>query len=712
MEDSQADKSASRSYSEMEDDFDISQAYDDDDSDMGDDSGDDYKTVAEQDLDPVGQHLADIPITRLQDRYEFLTVIGSGGAGVIYKARQMPLGKMVAVKMVHSHVMSATAIKRFHKEAKTISTLSHPNLISVFDFGVSEEKQPFMVMDFVEGTPLSSILDDEGRLPPDLVGEITKQICDGLTHAHVRGILHRDLKPSNVMIITLDTGATLVKILDFGLAKLLTGDGIDKDHLTKTGETVGTPAFMSPEQVMGRQTDHRSDLYSVGCLMYQCLTGEPPFVGDTRMETMLMQLNQKPLPINVPGAEQLVPPAMESIVLKLLEKKADDRFQSMIFLKDALDKLDSAASAPPEVLPVTTKPAEEEKKKTPERLSSPENQTIGSGSAPAKTMPLYIVALVSLILGGAAVGAFFHLQNRGGDSIDTKSTNSPARQKVEKATAQPSVVDPSYSDAEFVDDQFQKRIDKNVNATTMNSDGLEISDFSLRSLGRMKRLSYLSLENSPVTDRGLKFIEHLPIKNLVLRNTKVTDAGMARLLKFQSLVYLDISGTPVTDAGLEILAKKGSLTTLIADDTSLDDQAVELLSEFSSLNDLSLAGSAVTDAGVSAIARLAHLEVLNLSNTKIGDNGVKALTTLSHLKSLKLAGTKITGTGVEYLVAMPSLLSLDLSNTALKDDSIELLCKMQGLNKLNLLNCSISRKAIMRFQRLSPRCFLTLEPTE
>src|SRR5579885_1772624 len=294
---------------------------------------------------PPGLEDLNIPKTVLKEKYEFLTVLGAGGAGVIYKARQHPLGRLVAVKMIHSHLMSPTAVRRFHKEAKTISSLAHPNIISVYDFGISEENQPFMVMDYVEGTVLSEFLKQVGVLPQELVKNIAVQLCEGLSHAHMRGVLHRDLKPGNIMLVQMDNGQQLVKILDFGLAKIVFDEEDEhgeQDHLTKTGETVGTPAFMSPEQVMGKKVDHRTDLYSLGCVLYQCLTGEPPFIGETKMETMLMHLNAMPQPINIPHFEPIITPYFEDIILKLLEKNPTDRFQSMWDLKEAIEGTNTA----------------------------------------------------------------------------------------------------------------------------------------------------------------------------------------------------------------------------------------------------------------------------------------------------------------------------------------------------------------------------------
>lgn len=282
-----------------------------------------------------------IPLTNLRKKYELLSEVGSGASGVVYKAKQLPIGRPVAIKMLHSHLLTPTVIKRFFREAKVISRFSHPNVISIFDFGISEEHQPFIVMDYVEGTPLDEMIRKTDPFPLDLTKSIVCQVCDGLSHAHAQGVVHRDLKPSNIMLVRLDSGLFLVKVLNFGLAKILEGEEEEKlESFTNVDEAVGTPAFMSPEQVMGKQLDQRSDLYSLGCVMYNCLAGVPPFVGDTKTETMLKHVNEAPISLNEPGEEPFVAPEIEAVMMTALAKDPADRFQSMAALKDAMIAID------------------------------------------------------------------------------------------------------------------------------------------------------------------------------------------------------------------------------------------------------------------------------------------------------------------------------------------------------------------------------------
>lgn len=224
------------------------------------------------------------------DRYEIIARLGGGGMSTVYKARHTHMDKIVAIKVLQTNVgNTAESIKRFQLEAKATSKLEHPNVISIFDFGVNEDGRPYMVMEYLEGVSLSDLLDKKGRLPVNGLKEIFVPVCEGLTHAHQNGIVHRDLKPGNIMLAKTQNGGVNVKIVDFGLAKLVNSE----QKLTQTGETFGSPLYMSPEQCLGKQLDQRADIYSLGCVLFECLTGQPPFVGASVIDTFNKHLRDR-----------------------------------------------------------------------------------------------------------------------------------------------------------------------------------------------------------------------------------------------------------------------------------------------------------------------------------------------------------------------------------------------------------------------------------
>jgi len=272
----------------------------------------------------------------LSSRYALLELIGKGGMSAVYKAKDLKLNKPLAIKVLLPHLMgNALSQQRFQVEAQAASSLSHPNLIQTIDFGFMLDGSPYIVMELLEGQSLAELLKEKKRLPLDRAVPIFIQICDALSHAHAKGIFHRDLKPSNVMI-TVTSGVDFVRILDFGIAKVVPAEGAESLGLTRTGEVFGSPNYMSPEQCSGTKIDGRSDVYSMGCLMYEVLTGQVPLVGENIMDTLLKQMNETPPDFRTVDANLNIPHQMELIVFKALAKNPAERYPSTEALGEAL----------------------------------------------------------------------------------------------------------------------------------------------------------------------------------------------------------------------------------------------------------------------------------------------------------------------------------------------------------------------------------------
>jgi serine/threonine protein kinase len=275
----------------------------------------------------------------LADRYEIVSELGKGGMGNVFLAKHTTLDRLYAVKVLNAQQLSdPISIKRFEREAKAASLLSHGNLVSVYDFGVTASGQPFLVMDYLQGSGLDRVLADQGVLSGKRFVDIFSQICDGLTHAHGKGIIHRDLKPSNIMLLKDDNSQDVVKVFDFGIVKIVAPEGA-VEKLTRPGEFFGSPLYMSPEQSQALELDGRSDIYSIGCIMYEALTGLKPFEGQTVLHTVLMHLNDKPKPLATVNPHLALPPAYEAVVFKAMEKNPADRHATMAELKADLQKL-------------------------------------------------------------------------------------------------------------------------------------------------------------------------------------------------------------------------------------------------------------------------------------------------------------------------------------------------------------------------------------
>lgn len=282
--------------------------------------------------------------TVLHNRYQTISYLGRGGMSNVYKALDTRTGRSVAVKVLHSELLSdETRVKRFEQEAKTYRNLRHRHIVKIFDFFTDECERHCLVMEYMEGKNLSETLDEKGRLSVRRAIKIFSEICSALGYAHQQGVVHRDLKPSNIALVEKGGDSDYVKILDFGIAKLMPSDTdtITQLGLTQTGEIVGSPLYMSPEQCMAKPIDLRSDIYSLGCLMYEALTGQPPLVGGNVYETFHMQTHERPKPLATLRPEFKDGTQLESIILRCMAKNPKHRYQSMQQVSEALDRVGS-----------------------------------------------------------------------------------------------------------------------------------------------------------------------------------------------------------------------------------------------------------------------------------------------------------------------------------------------------------------------------------
>lgn len=265
------------------------------------------------------------PGQRLADRFVVERALGQGGMGAVYLARDEQLGERVALKIMHGlALLDPSAGERLRREASAARRISHPQVVKIHDLG-EDQGHLFLSMEYVEGQSLAELIRRHGTLPTERVRDVVRQICAGLSAAHAKGVIHRDLKPANVLL----TPDQQVKIIDFGLARVTNLEG-----MTATGMLLGTPEYMAPEQIKGGSVDARTDLYSLGALIYHAITGRPPFTGDTPIAVSLAQATEDP-----PAPSQLRPDLdteWDVFVLKALSKQRDDRFESASAMAEAL----------------------------------------------------------------------------------------------------------------------------------------------------------------------------------------------------------------------------------------------------------------------------------------------------------------------------------------------------------------------------------------
>jgi len=281
----------------------------------------------------------------IANTFRLIKAIGSGAMGTIYRAEQISLQKAVVIKLLHKHLTGdPTLAKRFHREAKAASLLNHPNCISIIDFGQSEDGMLYIAMEFIDGRDLAELIYEEFPLDPKRIISMLKQTCTALDEAHANGVLHRDLKPENIMVTERRHERDFVKVLDFGIAKLQENSpGGAGTFQTMAGVVCGTPEYMSPEQARGEKLDGRSDLYSIGIILYQMLTNTVPFEADSPLGVVTKHLSEIPkAPSDIFPS---VAPGLERLCTSLMEKKREARPPTALDVVAELERIEREVDA-------------------------------------------------------------------------------------------------------------------------------------------------------------------------------------------------------------------------------------------------------------------------------------------------------------------------------------------------------------------------------
>lgn len=302
-------------------------------------------------------HVLPMPAPKKDDRHGLIgktiagkfvvhDCIGQGAMGSIYRAEQVNLGKQVCIKVLHPHLVGDYELsKRFHREAKAASRLHHPNAINIIDFGTSEEGIHYIAMDFLQGRDLAHLLKDEYPLEPLRILYLVDQVCSALDEAHAQGIIHRDLKPENIMVEDRRHQKDFVTVLDFGIAKIIEPEAAAAETFhTRAGIVCGTPEYMSPEQAQGLELDARTDIYSLGIILYQLNTKKLPFTGETPIGVVTKHLTQ--VPVRPRELNPDIDPAMEELILRLMAKNRNDRPASAMEVRALIDGLRKRLSQP------------------------------------------------------------------------------------------------------------------------------------------------------------------------------------------------------------------------------------------------------------------------------------------------------------------------------------------------------------------------------
>jgi serine/threonine protein kinase len=379
----------------------------------------------------------------LDQRYYLESRLGAGGMGTVYRARRLLIGDTVAVKVLHPELMAdSTAVERFRREAQTAARLKHPNVVTVYDFGVSKDGLAYLVMELVEGESLGCLIGQQGILPEATAAEILRQVCAAMDEAHRQGVVHRDIKPDNILV-QMTPCEIHVKVVDFGIAAVR---DITASKLTRTGGIVGTIYYMSPEQCLGEKLDGRSDIYGLGVILFEMLTGVLPFNSPTPTAVVVQQVTQAPPLLRTLNAN--ISPAVEAVVLHALEKQREARPQTAGDLARELIAAVNGMSAAQ--IRSTMTSAVPGRKSTPTEMLAPSSSNVATlldapptfGEATAKTgsgskFVLLLFGALLLLAAGVGGGIWWYTQRDGTGQV--ASTNNSGNDSA-KGNQQPTTV--------------------------------------------------------------------------------------------------------------------------------------------------------------------------------------------------------------------------------------------------------------------------------
>jgi serine/threonine protein kinase len=600
------------------------------------------------------------------ERYIPIREIGKGGSGIVYYCRDRLLDKVVAVKMLHA--VSAAQLLSFQNEARATSKLNHPNIVSVLDFGATSAGVPYMSMELVDGVSLQKLISEGNLFHPETVVSLFCKVADGLSHAHRAGILHRDVTSSNLLISRAASGVPEVRIIDFGVS--IVGVGINGQGQT----IVGTPRYMPPDQARGEDYDERSEVYEFGCVLFEALTGDTPFLGETSLDLIRQHAEESPPTVSERRADNLVSAELEAVVARCLAKNKIDRFQSMDEVVSALEELC-----------VRTLSFEDSQAK-------PFDVFAHKGS--------YLLASLLVVSAVVLVGKL---------GFDVCTSSEKLTEEKALAVADHGIFGEVMVDAcsESLKPRFETKKRHDLDWTIAKG---SVTNDSLIQLSRRTDVKRLSLLDDPIDGRALIFVLKLPLVALDLDQTRMRDQDVEVICRFPLLENVSVANTLITERALGGLSKLPNLIDLQIGGPDYTDECLGVVSKFQKLRTLTVRDTKkITASGITKLAVMSELKSITFKNVDIGPEAIGAIGKLEHLIELNIHDNKLAE-GAFIRLRGAHLAEIKLKRCLLTDEDLQQLGDLNSLRYLELeLTRGFTEAGLKAFRKKKPRCDISVQ---
>ncbi|MCA9818455.1 MAG: protein kinase [Candidatus Obscuribacterales bacterium] len=572
------------------------------------------------------------------DRYRVVELLGEGGMGRVLKCHDRELDRYVAIKVLSSET-KLDAIKRFQKEAVATARLKHPNVVEVYDFGETDGAF-YLVMDYLEGESLDRYLARAGTLSWEETREIGLAICAGLAHAHGQGIVHRDLKPSNVLISTSVDGESRIKIVDFGIAKELDATST----LTGADLIIGTPAYISPEAVRGSGVSPASDIYSLGCILYECLTGEKPILGDSAMATMMLKLEVDP-PSLRDYFEEETGAIIDSIIVKCLARDPKMRYGSAGELANVLEQSSISTTTDGDI------------------GVAEENSSVSiKREGGFKRLSLFLLgSLIILLVAAFLTGYLFREPEAKREVKREVKLITPALLTTEESAALG-----TEKHCAYVQGNGTVQVDPDFNDADLKNAADTFSDKSI-----------WMLKESAIKGPGLQYLEPLKVTLLDLSRNTLRPGTMARIVRLPYLRKLILIGC-----------------------SGIEDRDLSQLKELNNLMMVSVSGPGITGGACEYLSELSKLQAISLREVSLKEEDLRQLSKLPQLTSLGLSSCKMNSRTASVIADLPGLTRLKLAKCRLDKKVAAAIAKSKTINNLDLSQVEASSAAILSMKTL------------